>query len=376
MKQPVLARNLTRPFLAFTLCAMSARALTIVPTFDVSVTSLSGPVTNAAAVEAAFAAAAQTFENQYTNAITINFNVYWGATGPFSGGISLGESETQFIGFYTYAQLTNALFAARVSNADKSAVAGLPASDPIAANKWFVPRAEAKALGLSGITANAPGNDGSVGFAASQAYAFDPNNRAVAGKFDLIGVMEHEISEALGRTFDLNEGGNGYVPYDLFRFTGPGVRNFGLTDTNAALVYFSVDNGATPLKFYYTNFMMGDIQDWQSSAPHDSFDAFVPAGVQLVFSYADSATLDILGYNSPPVTAPHLAGAHLINGNFQITFTNGSNAFFSVMSATNVALAATNWTLLGAPTQTSPGHYQFTDTSATGKFRFYRVSSP
>ncbi len=357
--------------------ALSARAaLVIVPTYDTSVTSLSGPVTNAAAVETAFGTAVQLFENQFTNNVTINITVYWGANGPFSGGIDLGESQTQFIGFYTYDQITGALSAARVSPADFSSVASLPATDPIAGNSWFCPTAEAKVLGLPGIGPNDPGEDGAVGFAANVPYAFSPTNRAVPGKFDLIGVMEHELSEAMGRSYDLNQGGNGYIPYDLFRFTGPGVRNFGLTDTNAALVYFSVDNGVTALKHFYTNYTMGDIQDWQTSTPPDSFDAFVSPGNQVVISYADITALDILGYNGPPVTAPHLAPSHLTNGNFQIAFTNASNQFFSVYSSTNLTTVGSNWTLLGAPSQTTPGHYQFVDTHPTNKFRFYRVSSP
>ena len=209
---------------------------------------------------------------------------------------------------------------------------------------WVVPNAEGKVLGILGFGPNDSENDGNVGFATDKTYTFDPNNRAVAGKIDLIGVMEHEISEVMGRGYGLNQNGF-YIPYDLFRFTAPGVRDFGLTDSDVASVYFSVDNGATALKFFYTNYIMGDVQDWQSSTPPDSFDAFVSAGHQLAYSYADAATLDILGYNSPVVTAPRLSGTRLTNGTIQITFTNGSNAFFSVRSATNITIAATNWTV-------------------------------
>src|SRR5581483_4054466 len=121
---------------------LPASALTINLTYDSSVTNLS----NAAQVEAAVATAAQTFQAMYTNAITVNITVYWGATGPFSGGIDLGASETQFIGLYTYSQLTNALRTARKSSADSNSVTSLPASSPIGTNLWWCPRAEAKAL--------------------------------------------------------------------------------------------------------------------------------------------------------------------------------------------------------------------------------------
>src|SRR6516164_6836431 len=107
--------------LAVGLSCGSAPALTLNITYDSSVTSQS----NAAQIESAFATAAQLFQTQFTNAITVNITVYWGATGPFSGGIGLGASQTQFMGTYLYADVTNALNAHRVSTADYSSVASL-----------------------------------------------------------------------------------------------------------------------------------------------------------------------------------------------------------------------------------------------------------
>ena len=47
------------------------------------------------------------------------------------------------------------------------------------------------------------------------------------GKFDFIGVAEHEISEVLGRGYGLNLGGpGGNLPFDLFRFTNSGAQAF------------------------------------------------------------------------------------------------------------------------------------------------------
>ena len=73
-----------------------------------------------------------------------------------------------------------------------------------------------------------------------------------------------------------------------------------------------------------------------------------------------------------------LSGAvQLPGGAFQFSFTNFSGLSFTVRGTTNLALPFTNWTVLGAPVESPPGQYQFTDPQAMNKAtRFYRVSSP
>jgi len=62
---------------------------------------------------------------------------------------------------------------------------------------------------------------------------------------------------------------------------------------------------------------------------------------------------------------------------WQFTFTNAPAADFTVLTATTVSLALTNWTVLGEVQQVAPGQYQFTDPqAATNPARFYRVRSP
>src|SRR5207302_10948286 len=133
---------------------------------------------------------------------------------------------------------------------DTSAVASLPAGDPIAGvHYYWATTAEAKALGLLG----AQNPDGFVGF-TSAANTFDYNNNdgVTAGQYDFYGVVAHEISEVMGRSLLVGESLGGkapsYAPMDLFHFSAPGVRDFvGPATSPGYLSYFSLDNGATNL---------------------------------------------------------------------------------------------------------------------------------
>ena len=206
-----------------------------------------------------------------------------------------------------------------------------------------------------------------IGFATDVIYTFDPNNRAVPGEIDFIGVAEHELTEVMGRsTFGLDS--TNYVPYDLFRFTSSGARNF---DPDGENVYFSVDNGVTALKFFNPN-NGGDIQDWAAGAVPDSFDAFTSDGVEGTLSAADLTSMDILGYklNYQP---PRLTGATLGNGIFQLNFTKTPGTTYTVLATTNLYHSVTNRTMLGITTETLAGKFQFTDSQATNALRFYRV---
>jgi len=311
------------------------------------------------------------FQNKFTNAITVNITVYWGNAGPFTG-TGLGASSTQILGTYTYAQLTNALRSHRAGAADSNSVASLPGSDPIAGNVWWVPRAQVKVLGLPFASPNDSTLDGEIDFASTVNYTFDPTNRAVGGKYDFIAVAEHEISEVLGRIPGLNIGGGGYLPYDLFRFTGNGVRSFNTTDTG---VYFSTDNGATALKFFNSS-PSGDLQDWATSTPPDVCDAFASLGKQGLFSTNDATALDVLGYNRPALAAIRLTATPLTNGSCRINFTNIFSADFTVLASTNLTLPTANWTALGTVTENPAGQYQYLDNPGTNRARFYRVRSP
>jgi hypothetical protein len=260
-----------------------------------NVTYDSSTSTAPAAFFTGFDFAVQTLQSQYSDPITINMQVGWGKINGqnLSPGF-LGQSLTNQQGFFSYAQMKTALTNDRTTTADFASVANLPAVDPYGGTKFVTSNAHAKALGL--LAGNAAGTDGYVGFNNTASWTFDPNNRAVAGKFDFIGLAFHEITEVMGR-YGLTQNGAAsgrYCPIDLFRYTSPGT--LALTPVNGT--FFSIDGGNTVINTY--NGINGeDLSDWSGST-NDAFNAFSNSGVLNPLSAGDITLMDVIGYNSVP----------------------------------------------------------------------------
>jgi hypothetical protein len=249
-----------------------------------------------AAFKTGIQAAVSFLESVITTPVTVNIDVGYGEIdGQALGADALGESET-FLNNYSYASIKSAL-----ANVDPTAAANLPASAP--GSMWLA-TGEAKALGLAGASSNI---DAFAGFSSSFPFAYDPNNRAVAGEYDFIGVVEHEFTEDMGRIdlFGATLAGGGqtfantYSLLDLDHYTSPGVHTF----TGSSPNYFSVNNGVTNLDNFNSN-PGGDLGDWASSAGSDSFLAFSPSGEEDVVSQADIAEMNALGFAVTPPPSP------------------------------------------------------------------------
>jgi hypothetical protein len=65
------------------------------------------------------------------------------------------------------------------------------------------------------------------------------------------------------------------------------------------------------------------------------------------------------------------------DGVIEFDFKGTPGASFTVVVTTNVSLPLSDWTVLGAVSEVSPGQFGFTDPNATNlSRRYYRVRSP
>ena len=270
----------------------TARALSIVPVFDSSVTSLR----NASTIEAAFTAVARAFDASFATPVTVKIGVSWGKV----DGVSLGSgniaaSRSPLTGPFSYSDVT-AIFAgdaaANPTNMTMAiAAAKLASRSPAGSLPYEIPYAEAQALGY--LPAAMKPDSGYVGFSTSAVWDFSKHNGITAGTYDFQALAAHEISEVLGRITGLDTRRPTYAtPLDALRYSAPGQPSF----SYGAPAYFSIDGGRTNLGAFNVA-GGGDRSDW-SGISGDAQNAYLRTGVGYALMSSDLKLLDVLGWGA------------------------------------------------------------------------------
>src|SRR5579883_157534 len=258
---------------------------------DSSVTAEFGPNYQTSTFWTGVEAAANFFQTNFFDPVTVTITVGWGEVGglpvPSGAAESLQNQST-----FTFSQIVAALRNDAQSASDATAVAHLPTGDPGAGGTDFrISDAEARALGLSAVAAP---QDGFIGIGTN----WNPTDA------NFVGVVMHEISEVLGRGSDINPATGSctgsYSVLDLFRYSAGTPEPSSATGPGGS-TYFSIDGGATGLDTFSSTAGEDPGGDW-AAGTNDAFAAVLPSGTAPV-SFADLTEMDVLGYDTaaPPI---------------------------------------------------------------------------
>lgn len=288
---------------------------------------------------AGFQAAANYWQSQLTDNVTVNVNVGFSALGPDILG-SAGSTRAVF----SVADVRAALIGDATSTNDMLAIGNLPTlsglggisfltqvnsetgssavtldNDDSDNNRFlYLNTANAKALGLMGANAAA---DASITFSSLFSWDFDQSNGVGAGLQDFVGVAIHEIGHALGFVSGVDivddDIGNPtnldnyaiYSALDFFRFSAPGTLNLAAGDA----AYFSLDGGTTNLGNFSTGSFYGDEEQashWKDNLGLGIMDPTMnPAGQINTPSALDLVAFDVIGWNLVPEPSSALLGS-------------------------------------------------------------------
>jgi hypothetical protein len=296
-----------------------------------------------------------------TNAI-VNIEVGYG-TFPYDNSTvsGLGESIENNVVAANYGQVEQQLLSTGAPGAST-----LPAAAPIAGT-LIMGSAQEKALGLMGASGAL---DGWVGIASNAtlnhqnggSWSFSPTALPGANQYYIVGAIEHEISEVMGRVSYLSNGGE-YGVMDLYRYAAPGVRQVGTGDA----AYFSTNGGITNLDSWNdTRIASGDLGDWAphagptgvfASAGADAFNDFSNPGLINGLSATDIALMQALGWGTSAGSQPAALAVTDTTTNQAVSATGSAYAgpvpglqqqyVYSGTDNINVSVSTNNWFLHG-----------------------------
>ena len=243
------------------------------------------------------------FHSLFTNNVTLNIDVLYQN---LSSGNLAENQASQFVST-TYSSVRSALQAEGAPGAS-----ALPPSSPLPGSSLSMTQAEAQALGLY---PNDGSLDGHVWLSSTAPFSYSPTATPASNQFYFVGIVEHEISELMGRVSFLS-----YSPIDLYRYSSPGVHDL-TTGGKGSTAYFSIDNGTTNLGTWNNQSSNGDLADWYPQGPatggNDAFNDYINPGVLSVLSSSDITLMEALGWTTtqssqvPTVTSAMIQAANL-----------------------------------------------------------------
>jgi hypothetical protein len=269
------------------------------------------------------------------------------------GGL-LGGSNTRYE-IRDYTAIRNLLLT-KTDTQQPAAYPTLPTNSPFGNEKLVASLAEEKALGLTpGVPGFAGIYDGVIGIISEEELAPGGNTAdwtkaapANADQYYMIGAIEHELTEVMGRFAWVgtkpfgNNVGPVYTIMDLFRYSAPGVRQ--TTDGDPA--YFSIDNGNH--FYYYWNTGARepdqDFGDWIQFVPvgtppgPDAFDLHEEPGVINEVSGFDLVNMNIVGWNLVPVVRPNPPPPAATTADMILR--HGADGFYEIYDIGNNAILA------------------------------------
>jgi hypothetical protein len=317
------------------------------------------------------------------------FTQFQASPGNFQAGFTFQKWATD-----NYATAINALRqTSQHSATQKEADATLPQNAPFG-GVLIMTNAQEKALGLPANN-TLDGFDAYCGFIsdAELAQAGDTANWDVntsvlqANQFDMVGEIEHEFAEALGRVGwdETNPVGFGpsYSLMDLFRYSPSG--QFQTNPSGTA--YFSIDGGRQLLKQWNDQSIDkgGDLGDWAGSSP-DAYDDIAPFGKANRLTTTDYWLMNAIGWNeaNPPAPPPEPNPPSPAAATADMILRHGADGVYEIYDIGNNAILAgyqlgqvgTDWRFAGL------GGFLGNDTTDmllrnanTGGFEVYDISN-
>jgi hypothetical protein len=293
--------------------------------------------------QAGFRRAADYWESQFTDPVTVNLTIGFSALGSnilaqagsswvqipvasVKSAMTLDVTSTSDVAAIShFPALSSGLFLSFLTQKDSEggSKAVSPDSDTLVDgpnrynNNAFLDltTANAKALGFS--LTNPPLADASITFSSAFSWDFDSRNGVGPGLQDFVGVAIHEIGHALGFVSGVDSVDYAIThpsdldPYaiysvlDLFRYSAAGTLNLA-AGTNS---YFSLDGGVTSLGGFSTGVYNGDgrqASHWKDNLGLGIMDPTAnPPGQINTPSELDLLVFDVIGWDRiSPVPEP------------------------------------------------------------------------